>query len=592
MVWKKDDPQGGESHKISWEIVKWTRGKVLDIGAGLSRTFPHFITVDNNADAVLFGHQMPRPDVFVDTAEKLPLFADNSVDAVFSSHLLEHIAPGSVTETLREWLRVVKVGGYLVLYLPDEDQYPKVGEPGANPDHKWNVNYEALVSFMRGTRRSWDLVDFQRRDQGNEYSLLFVFKKLSSQKDEGFSYSWKDYERPVKTAGVVRYGAYGDLMQASSVLKALKEQGFHVTLYTSQPGVEVIENDPHIDEFYLQDKDQVPNQALAQFWQYHAKKYDRWVNLSESVEGTLLTIRNRIVDEYAPSVRHALCDRNYLEHQHLVAQVPYEPTMKFYPTEEEKKWAKEERAKYGPFCLVWSLGGSSVNKHWPWVDQALSGLLLDFPEVQVVLVGGPDGVILEQGWEKTPRVHCRSGKWAIRRTLAFTQLADAVVGPETGVLNAVAMEEMPKVVFLSHSTIENLTRDWVNTHSLTSEKTTCKGRGHNEAPACHQLHYNWDTCTEAPALAGTEGQHQRKGMGVAQCQADIGPQDAYKVIWHAVQWRIEEYAQAAGIAPAGVVALGEKPGKARIVETALRLIAGGRSPIPSAILPPRAPDTP
>ncbi len=78
---------------------------------------------------------------------------------------------------LREMWRVLKQGGYLLLYLPDEDEYPKVGENGANPDHKWNVNYEKVVDAMK-LIGSWDLVDFQKRNQGNEYSLYFVFKKV------------------------------------------------------------------------------------------------------------------------------------------------------------------------------------------------------------------------------------------------------------------------------------------------------------------------------------------------------------------------------------------------------------------------------
>lgn len=128
------------------------------------------------------------------------------------------------------------------------------------------------------------------------------------------------------------------------------------------------------------------------------------------------------------------------------------------------------------------------------------------------------------------------------------------MGSETGVMNAIAMEEMPKIVFLSHSTVENLTRDWVNTHSLSSERTVCQGRGNNEAPACHQLHFGWAKCTEAPAPAGTEELHKRKGSGVAQCQADIDPQDAYKIIWHVVQWRLEELAKRHGKPLPGVVA--------------------------------------
>ena len=565
MVWKADDPQGNESAKISWEIVKWTRGRGLDIGAGNHRTFPHFITVDNNADAQIFGHQMQRPDLHVPTAEKLDILADGSMDFVFSSHMLEHVEPDNLVKTLREWLRVIKVGGHLVLYLPDADEYPKVGEKGANPDHKWDVTYLKLVAMMQKTGVAWDLRDFQKRNDTNEYSLYFVFEKLAAPKGEKgvtqrFSY---DDPRPAgKTAAVVRYGAYGDLMQASAVCAALKREGYHVTMYTSSPQYEVIEHDPNVDAFYLQDRDQVPNPALDQFWRYHAKKFDKWVNLSESVESALLTMTKNIVDTYPPAVRHKLCDRNYLEYQHLVAGVEYDPEardMRFYPTEEEKQWARAERKAYGDFLVVWSLAGSSVHKHWPWLDQAVSGLLLDFPEVEVLFVGGPDGVVLEQGWEKSPRVHRRSGKWEIRKTLAFVQLADVVIGSETGVVNSVAHEPMPKVVFLSHSTRENLTRDWTaNTHSLASIGTVCKGRGNDEAPACHQLHFGWDRCTEAPAELGTGHLYTRKGSGVAQCQYDIGAQDAYKVIWHVVQWRLEEYALRDGKPPPGVIEMTEE----------------------------------
>lgn len=553
MTWKQEDPQGNESGKISWEIVKWTRGRGLDVGAGLYRTFPHFITVDNNIDTVLFGQQMPRPDLFVKDAAELDMVATESMDFVFSSHMLEHVKEEHVVKTLREWMRVIRFEGYLVLYLPDEDEYPKVGEEGANHDHKWNVNYERVIKFMEHCG-NWDLLDFQKRNQEREYSLYFVFqKKLKKQ-----AFSWQK-PKPTKTAGVVRYGAFGDLMQASSVCAALKADGFHVTLYTSYPGVGVIETDPHIDEFYIQDKDQVPNQALGPFWDYHAKKYDRWVNLSESVEGTLLTIRNRINDTYMPTVRHELCNKNYLEYQHFLAGVDHHaPQVKFFPTEDEVAWVRQERTKMQPFVIAWALNGSSRHKVWPWLDEVMSGLLVDFPEVDIVLVGDESSTVLEQGWEKTQRVHCRSNKWSMRKTLAFVQVADVVIGPETGVMNAVAQEPMPKVVFLSHSTVENLTRDWVNTHSLASVGTVCKGRGNDQVPACHQMHYDWTTCTEAPCKPGTEEMYSRKGSGVAQCQYDISAQEAYKVIWHVVQWQLEAYAKRDGLPPPGVIQLTEE----------------------------------
>ena len=89
MTWDINGPQGNESGKIKWEIVKWTRGRGLDLGCGYQKTFPHFIGVDNGRDGVLYGNPS-NPDVRCETAAELPMFASGSMDFVFASHLLEH----------------------------------------------------------------------------------------------------------------------------------------------------------------------------------------------------------------------------------------------------------------------------------------------------------------------------------------------------------------------------------------------------------------------------------------------------------------------------------------------------------------------
>jgi ADP-heptose:LPS heptosyltransferase/predicted SAM-dependent methyltransferase len=523
MVWRVSDPQCNESAKVKWEIVPWTRGRGLDIGCGIEKLYPHFLGVDNKKDEQLFGHPI-RPDVYVPTAENLNLFASESMDFCFSSHLLEHIEPEAVTATLREWMRVIKPKGYLTLYLPDEDQYPKVGEPHANPDHKWNVSYERVVNYMRGAG-GWDLIEFQKRSEEREYSLLFVFKKIGSGQFE----SWrKKPPRPEKTCGIVRYGAFGDLLQASSVFAGLKAQGHHVTLYTSPPGDEVVRNDPNIDAFYLQDKDQVPNPLLGEFWAHEAKKYDKWVNLSESVEGSLLALPGRTYHHWPPALRHRMMNHNYLEMQHDIAGVKHAPAVHFYASSEEKMWAHKQRGRMGEFVIAWALAGSSVHKTHDGLDSLIASLMLDFPQVEVVLMGGEAAKILEQGWEKEKRVHRKCGEWSIRQSLAFMAEVDCAVGPETGLMNAASEFDYPKIVLLSHSTHENLTRDWVNVHPIASEHTVCPGRGNNEAPACHQLHYGWEHC--------------KKADSVAQCQKDISVEQIYRVLWHCVKRAMEQAA--------------------------------------------------
>ena len=512
MTWKVDDPQGFECMKIRWELVPYTLGKVLDVGCGPRKPFEHFIGVDNDVDAHLFGIQA-RPDIKIDDAGDLSIFGSQYFDSVFSSHLLEHIEPERVTLVLKEWWRLTKQGGYLILYLPDEDEYPKLGEKGVNPDHKWNVNYERVTDYMRKVG-GWDLVDFQKRNEEQEYSLFFVFKKIQGGKHH-FSHQ---EPKPVKTCGVVRYGAFGDLMQASSVLKGLKDQGYHVTLYSTPPGSDVIAHDPNVNKFILQGKDQVPNHELGQFWKYIAKKYDKFVNLSESVEGTLLALPDRTPHGWNPLTRHSMMNRNYLEFQHQIAGVPHKPDIKFFSTVEERAWARKQREKMGGFVIMWVLAGSSVHKTWPHLDAVIAALMTAHPDIHVVLTGNMECKLLEAGWEKEKRVHLTCGVWSIRQTLSFIDQCDALIGPETGVLNAAACMSVPKVVFLSHSTHENLTRDWENVYPLAAENVSCPGRGENEAPACHQLHYGWDHCKK-------DGD-----TGTAVCQSAITPDRVVEIL--------------------------------------------------------------
>lgn len=514
MTWDINAPYVAESKKIVWEVAPYLRGRGVDLGAGTFKVLPHVISVDN-CHHEMFGHHI-KPDVYVEDCVKIDVFASQSMDFVYSSHLLEHIEDHGAA--LKEWWRLVKPGGYLILYLPDEDEYPKIGENGANPDHKWNVSYEGVIKDMELVSGGWDLVDFQKRNGGDEYSLLFIFKKIQGRAHE---YSC-EREKPKKTALVCRFGAFGDLMQASSVWAGLKKQGYHVTLMTSRPGCEVVSEDPNIDEFMILDRDQVPNANLLNFWDWQAKKYDKFVNLSESVEGTWLVMPDRTTSRWwTPAVRHRHLNMNYVEHQHQIAGVPHDPVIKFHSTKEEKAWARSQRSRMGKFVILWSLAGSSVHKTWAGLDSIIAALMLNYKDVEVVLCGGPEAAILEAGWEKESRVHLTCGKWSIRQTLSFIAEADLVIGQETGVLNAAANEEMPKIVFLSHSSEENLTRDWVNTISLYGKGTKCKGRGNDDAPACHELHYSWDNCT------------QDKESGTAQCQKDIPEEEVY---WHLAQF--------------------------------------------------------
>lgn len=495
MTWEATGQQGFESRKIKYLLPKYTRGRVLEIGCGQEKAYPHFTGYDS-------GHHFGKgaADIIGDAAD-LSLFADGSFDSVFSSHVLEHMI--DMTGAINEWGRVIKPGGYLCLYVPSANLYPKCGEHGANPDHKHDIYPEDMRTLLEDSEHPWVIEEFEERDGDNEYSIFTVARKACGE---------PKLKPSSHTVCVVRYGGFGDMLQCASILPALKAKGYHITVMTTPKGQDIIRHDPNVDDWYLQDKDQVPNDELYPFWQEQTKRFDRFVNLSESIEGTLLGIPTRINHSWPHSVRHRMLNKNYFDFSAELAGVEFKPCKQFYPTEAEKKVAEQHLAAESPiFTVLWALAGSSIHKYTPYQDAVIARILLDIPDCRIFLVGDDDCRLLEQGWDKEPRVKCLSGKIGIRETLTLAQSVDLVIGPETGVLNSVAHEPNSKIVLLSHSSKKNLTQHWYNTASLTPVDCPCY--------PCHRLHYSTEFCDVD------------EETGTALCMRNIKP----PVIWDAVQ---------------------------------------------------------
>jgi SAM-dependent methyltransferase len=69
---------------------------------------------------------------------------DNSLDFVFSSHCLEHLDEWQ--DALREWHRVLKHEGVLVLYLPHPSC--EMWLPEVNKYHKWSPEPMIIEEFL------------------------------------------------------------------------------------------------------------------------------------------------------------------------------------------------------------------------------------------------------------------------------------------------------------------------------------------------------------------------------------------------------------------------------------------------------------
>lgn len=69
---------------------------------------------------------------------------DSSLDFVFSSHCLEHL--DKWRDALKEWYRVLKQEGVLVLYLPHPSC--EMWLPEANKYHKWSPEPKIIEEFL------------------------------------------------------------------------------------------------------------------------------------------------------------------------------------------------------------------------------------------------------------------------------------------------------------------------------------------------------------------------------------------------------------------------------------------------------------
>ncbi len=297
-----------------------------------------------------------------------------------------------------------------------------------------------------------------------------------------------------KTACVLRWGAWGDLIQASILFPVLKEKGYHLTVNTTKRGFEVIKNDPHVDAFVMYEDDTVEHKDLEEYWDNLAKGFDKFINLSGSVEGSLLKAEGKPDFNLHKLERHMLCNKNYFDNQFVKAGYPEitgrNPKMHYSPLEHQL--ARKERKKHkGNFLILWAQSGSSMHKSYPYTEYVLMKLLDRYNDVSVIFTGDTVCQILFdrsifQKMGVSKRVHNKCGHWPIRKSLIMTEHCDLVVGPETGVLNAAGGLDVPKVLFLSHSTHENLSKHWKNVTPLWSEV---------HCYPCHQLHYTLNSCS-------------------------------------------------------------------------------------------------
>lgn len=139
-------------------------GNVLDIGSGGDPVTPNAEEFDKeHGDANDISQFRPK----------------EFYDCVYASHSLEHMRDPE--HALSEWWKLVKVGGYIIVVVPDEDLYEQGFWPSCfNGEHKFTFttknkinpspvsrNVEKIFSILPDSK----ILDIQIQDQGYRHFL-------------------------------------------------------------------------------------------------------------------------------------------------------------------------------------------------------------------------------------------------------------------------------------------------------------------------------------------------------------------------------------------------------------------------------------
>lgn len=431
--------------------------------------------------AQLFNPSARRSDVYCYTAPTplaLKDFEPGGFSYVALGDPLATVEPDLRLSTLARSAELLHHGGTLLLCLPTQ-----------------TFTADALFDALSSTGHQWLVKQNFIKDKW----LCIIAKKGS----RGSTVSSIPPPDP-RSVCISRLGALGDLIIATPLIASLAAR-YPVTLNCSKYSAPILDHNPSITNLLTQEKDIIPNPELGSYWNYWRKRYYRYINLSESLEGSLLKVEGRR-NYYTPKTqRHATSNINYYNRTIELggSLSPVNPNPLLYTNATERSAAKRSLRSYTSHTIIAILNGSSYHKAYPLLPAVMHDWLAKNPLFTLLLMGDPGAN--KQAWEDD-RVVNLCGKTSIREAIALTEQADCVLGPETFLTNASAAFPKPwSIVFLSHSSPHNLTHYWKKCIALTPSPSL--------APCypCHQLHYTADSCPLAKIMDDSTGKVVSEG---------------------------------------------------------------------------------
>jgi SAM-dependent methyltransferase len=159
-------------------ITRYFVGDGIDIGG-----FPDPLTI--YSDLFPLVKSIKVWDVLDGDAQYMSTIKDETFDFVVSSHCLEHLKDPYIG--LKNWFRILKPAGYLIVTIPDEDLYEQSSWPS-------EMNFDHKNTFTISKSSTWSPKSVNVFDLIISLGPSAAVKKISLE-DATYHYTWPKFDQ-------------------------------------------------------------------------------------------------------------------------------------------------------------------------------------------------------------------------------------------------------------------------------------------------------------------------------------------------------------------------------------------------------------
>lgn len=159
-----------ETEKIRPLVKQYCGVVALDIGCGHDKIVADAIGVDHREHEVV-SFKVFEPEDMVNLTKFLPDLL-GEIDCVFSSHYLGRIREDF--KALKDWAKFLKIGGYMVLYLPDYEHF----DVAQSPEKINKYTYKTFIPWFKSHMKNM-VITHSGQDLGQDkYSFYVVARRV------------------------------------------------------------------------------------------------------------------------------------------------------------------------------------------------------------------------------------------------------------------------------------------------------------------------------------------------------------------------------------------------------------------------------